>query len=1075
MSEPTLSLSNTTRPMLESVVLRERLFTQIEAGLDCQVTWIQGPPGAGKTTLVSSFLESRTLNHLWYEIDIDDNDVATFFYYLRRMLTKNGAKELGQGLPSFSSEHLGKVGHFARVFFRHMYDVLPQPCVFVLDNYQDVYAQSNLHDVVHAAIRELPAGVALVLMSRADPAPNMARLRANQQMGFVAGNDLRLTPAETQQMANLRGQPVSAEALDVLHHLTEGWAAGLVLLMEIPDRDLSHLDGLDTMHMEVIFDYFAEEAFNTFPATTQDFLLRAAFVPKLTPRMAVDLTGLEEAPRLLSELSRKNYFVSRRVTSTADEYQFHPLFREFLIKVARDRFSAKHFRGLQRDVAGLLRRSDQIESAVELFVEVAEWDHVAEIIESHAASMLAYGRSETLAQWLTELPVAKLGQNPWMLYWSAAACFHTAPRESRKYYQQAYEAFEAMDRPDIKGMVLACCGAVDTILLEQDDLALLEPWIVRMEALIERHPTFFRGKQFGRVGATMLMAVVMHQPQHPMLDSWIERASHNARANEDSHNRLIVAPLTALALLLAGRLNAALEIVRGLRAYSEAHPMRPQVAVMLSVLDAMYRTLSGNTEDCLRIVDEGLETAAAHGYQSWVNQLLVFGCGTALINKQLGKVTDYLDQLEARSESTNRIEKCLFRYLQAWAALSADDKVTAYQSFKLALSLAIEVGMPLLETLCRSGLARVAFDCNDRRTATAQMRKVHHLVREINNPLVEFQTLLTFAELALGDGRTTAGVNALRYGMSLGREHGFEHVMAWQPHTVANLCVRALEQGIEPDYVKRLISSSQLTPEVPPYHLAAWPWHYRIYSLGSFQLLKGSQSVTGGSRAKGRPLDLLKALVACGGKAIEIDHLARILWPHVDKEYAIKSLTINLHRLRKLFGDDDVVLLQDGRLTLDPSRVWFDLWALEQTFSDTETTFRKPLPAIEASNVKALARRTFELYRGPFFADDEQLPCYSAKRDEVHSRLTRQIAKLARFWEYHEAWEDAAACYEQAIAADRSSEGFYHQLMLCYEQLGRRTEALDAYERCRQSLSALARVAPSAETTALYQKLMSKG
>ena len=93
----------------------------------------------------------------------------------------------------------------------------------------------------------------------------------------------------------------------------------------------------------------------------------------------------------------------------------------------------------------------------------------------------------------------------------------------------------------------------------------------------------------------------------------------------------------------------------------------------------------------------------------------------------------------------------------------------------------------------------------------------------------------------------------------------------------------------------------------------------------------------------------------------------------------------------------------------------------------------------------------------------------------MHSRLTQQIAKLARFWEYHEAWEDAAACYEQAIAADRFSGGLYHELMPCYEQLGRHTEALDAYERCRQSLSALAPVARSAETTALYQKLMSKG
>ena len=36
--------------------------------------------------MVSSFLEARGLRYVWYQIDPDDNDVATFFYYLRLAL-----------------------------------------------------------------------------------------------------------------------------------------------------------------------------------------------------------------------------------------------------------------------------------------------------------------------------------------------------------------------------------------------------------------------------------------------------------------------------------------------------------------------------------------------------------------------------------------------------------------------------------------------------------------------------------------------------------------------------------------------------------------------------------------------------------------------------------------------------------------------------------------------------------------------------------------------------------------------------------------------------------------------------
>lgn len=41
-----------------------------------------GPPGAGKTTLAASYLDSQKRPLLWYQLDEGDADAATFFHYL---------------------------------------------------------------------------------------------------------------------------------------------------------------------------------------------------------------------------------------------------------------------------------------------------------------------------------------------------------------------------------------------------------------------------------------------------------------------------------------------------------------------------------------------------------------------------------------------------------------------------------------------------------------------------------------------------------------------------------------------------------------------------------------------------------------------------------------------------------------------------------------------------------------------------------------------------------------------------------------------------------------------------------
>lgn len=76
------AIAKITRPRLSDVLHRPRLFRLLDRCRKAPVTWISGPAGSGKTTLVASYLDARKIPCLWYQMDGGDADLATFFYYL---------------------------------------------------------------------------------------------------------------------------------------------------------------------------------------------------------------------------------------------------------------------------------------------------------------------------------------------------------------------------------------------------------------------------------------------------------------------------------------------------------------------------------------------------------------------------------------------------------------------------------------------------------------------------------------------------------------------------------------------------------------------------------------------------------------------------------------------------------------------------------------------------------------------------------------------------------------------------------------------------------------------------------
>jgi hypothetical protein len=126
--------------------------------------------------------------------------------------------------------------------------------------------------------------------------------------------------------------------------------------------------------------------------------------------------------------------------------------------------------------------------------------------------------------------------------------------------------------------------------------------------------------------------------------------------------------------------------------------------------------------------------------------------------------------------------------------------------------------------------------------------------RAMSSAYVEFMARLTEATLCLDCGQESDGLQALRVAMGLGCERGYVSSHVWIPTIVAGLCARALEAGIEPDYVRDLVQKRRLVPETPPVEVEAWPWPIEILTLGRFEVRLDGQPVRFAHKVQRKPL-----------------------------------------------------------------------------------------------------------------------------------------------------------------------------------------------------------------------------
>jgi LuxR family maltose regulon positive regulatory protein len=1065
MARKPLALAKITPPRLHDVLPRTRLFDVLGTALQRPVVWLSAQPGAGKTTLVASYLQShgagRQRRTLWYQVDEGDSDPASFIYYLRLAAQALTSPDAMGALPLLTPEYQADLRGFARRFFRELYAQLELDALLVFDNFQDVSDGAAFHRLMAEAIAQLPHGVHIVVISRTEPEGAYAPLLANDAIALVDGAALKLTLDETQAIARQRGVEADGDARSLFER-SHGWAAGLTLLLTSTksSRDGAADDGESLQH---VFSYFAQRVFGDAASEQQRALMQLAFLPQMSGEQAERLTGLAEAPKLLERFYRRHLFTDRRraAGATGPVFQFHALFRTFLRHQAAATWSDEERRHVARRAGALAAADGLPDAALDCFAEAGDWAAYRSTALAHAEALIEQGRAQTVVEWLARLPLPERETEPWLGYWEGRALVPTAPDRALQALQGAHQRFEA--HGDVAGQLACGAAVIQTLWYARLGWSEITAWVDRLEPLLRADGPWplAQGVRFPSRGIALLSVAALHASlafcrlAHPMLRD-MGRAVL-ALIDEDSidwNHRLAAATHLITWFHNSADHASATQLIGKIDPVVDHRPSSALNRAFWFTFRAIHDMRLGRYEESSQQFQRAENLAREQGLPRAEYAAIQFRVYLDIMFRRADDARSRVARLEVHPARGNLDAELNFCLIQTMLAQLRGNAALALTHAQQTLDAVQRVGAAYFHAMYPPAVASAFADAGKPERALQVIAVGRDAARGSYMEALQSQLGLEEAYVALTRG-DLAGARAL-VAQALSRAAREPDQAAYVHRIVARkpeLLVLALRDGIEVELVRELIRRWRVPP--PRDEPASWPWPVKVRTLGTFDVLVHDAPIAFGRKAPKKTLALLKAVIARGGSASE-GTLIDQFWPSEEGDAAAKSLGAAVHRLRQLIGVPEAVLQQGGQVWLDRERVWVDAWS-----------FERGLGADDADAVVS----ALELYQGAFLAEDEGESWPVALRERLRGKFVHAVAQHAARLEAAHQHEEAIGWYLKGLDADSVVELFYQGLMRCYQRLDRLPEAVSAYRRLKQTLSVTLSLPPSAATERLYQSL----
>ncbi|MFN0038200.1 MAG: BTAD domain-containing putative transcriptional regulator [Burkholderiales bacterium] len=1043
-------LAKISRPRLFNVTPRERLFALLDDNRGRPLIWISGPPGAGKTALVASYLGDREAPSIWYQIDAGDADPAAVFHYFALAGEAHSTSGL-PSLPRFVPEHLSDLPGFARLFFRAFFSQLPERVILVLDNFQEAPEDASVHDILRQAVAEVPPGSSVIVISRVEAPSSFVQFAAQGVMTGVGWDKLQFALEEVRAIAAERGV-TDDWLLKALHHQSQGWVAGITLMLE----RLGQFDGrsqeLPTETRESVFNYFASLIFDRASEQHRHILLSIGFLPRVTPSFAIELSGCAGAPTLLEDLYRRRMFTDRR-PGTEPVYQFHALFLDFLRSQAKVSWTAQQLTDLLHRSACLLEKVGELEAAMDIWLAAQEWSEVTRLIEKEGSRFLNSGRRQTLIRWINALPETQREKQPWTTFWLGRALMQTAPEQGIEVVERSLNSFRKLEDHD--GQIECLAVLLKGGFLGFRAFEKMNGGLDELLALMEKSPGFRSQIAELEIRGVLATSLFHLRPWHPLTVVAYRRVGELLSRCTDPSVGLNASLAALVVSALSGDFDLGNRVADAAKSFASLDSASPSEAAWCLAQIGYLRFMEGRYDEALDILDKAARVAETNGVRSvllpinlWRFTIQWRVVGWPAANATLAKV-------RAMTITKSAMNEAMLQLFSARSAMHAGNSEEAERLSTLSQQSAMRTESKLQGIIFSLSNIDIFLQIGKREEAQLLIGQVNQLI-ELAPVYRCFRAALSLVEARLvqTSEKRLYAVTKLREALAQAKEGNSRYYIRFADYSMPPLFCLALEEGIEVNLVQHIIRMFRLKP--PDDAPDNWPRPVRIFTLGRFEVQVNDKPMEFSRKLPRKTLLLLKAIVAFGGRDVPEQSLCDALWGDEEGDAASNALAITVLRLRKLLGSSESVIQQGGKISLNPEMCWVDKWVFEARLADRGFDSQKVLAS----------------YGGTFLPEDGGESWSVAPRERLRGKFIDTLSQFGAILENEGNWSEAVRYYLRGIDADPIVESFHQGLMRCYERLDKRTEALSVYRRFKHTLSVVLGVPPSDATQGLFKEVL---
>lgn len=405
------------RPRLQSdFIPRPQLLERLDRRRP--LTLVSASAGYGKSTLVSSWVETIGVPCAWLSLDEYDNDLVVFLTYFLAAIQTMFPGAGKETLKLANATDLPLLRYLTASLINEL-DSIEEEYVLVLDDYHLIH-ESTIHDLLDELFLHFPRPMHLVLISRRDPPMDITRLRARGQVTEIRAQDLRFSEAEIDAfLEKLLGESVDQVTISFLEQKTDGWVTGLRLVA----LSMRHGDFL-TIALERLsvdyryaWDYLISEVYSTLPEPIRNFITKTAILDRLCGSLCDAVMELDEpecnGQAYLDWLYQANLFVIP-LDVNQQWYRYHTLFQDLLRQKLAQEFPKEAIVSLHRRASAWFAENDFVEEAIHHSLIAGDIGTAVDLVAENRHNLIDQEQWLRLERWLRLFPREVIDSDPRM-------------------------------------------------------------------------------------------------------------------------------------------------------------------------------------------------------------------------------------------------------------------------------------------------------------------------------------------------------------------------------------------------------------------------------------------------------------------------------------------------------------------------------------------------------------------------------------------------------------------------------------------------------------------------------------